>query len=606
LEDYWDVSGVVQVINAIRAGEISVVELQPETPSPMSLTLRRQTEASMMYEYAPTPSGVYIAVEEALNKAQMIDPAPQQLKQVSERTRLPENETQLHSLLMIEGDLTAGELNVPPEWLETLEQREQAKYIDPGLWIAAEQALEYDAAFVKGDAEIRAHILRRLLRYRGPQALEQVAQRYSLAEEAALEVLGSLCQSGSAVEYQGLYYHAQLFDRAVKETVNMRRKQIKTLPPERYAALLSGRVQRPAPPKEQLEAAIKTLCGVAFPPSWWESILLPKRVGGYRPELLDTLLSQGHLYWRITQDGELCFYLYEDTDWEADISLAGTLLDGREKLVFDTLLKRGASFSHSLSSLLGDGAVQDTLLNLAEKGLVRADSFIPIRQWLSGEQNAQVTARRRVNARVMAANSGRWELIHPLKELSMEQQLERAFDRTVLLCRETAQGLNWDEAVKLLRLWEYTGRVRRGYFIEGLSGMQFIRDSDFLGVMQALEQPSDDIVWLSAVDIMQPFGKYLVHIPDRSFMNLPGNVVAIRAGLPIAVFERQGKTLRVFDGARLSDAIKVFVQDYAGRRVYPALSRLTVKEYPQDAADILHEAGFKREMQDFVLYRGYK
>jgi ATP-dependent Lhr-like helicase len=318
------------------------------------------------------------------------------------------------------------------------------------------------------------------------------------------------------------------------------------------------------------------------------------------------MLSQGHLFWRITQEGELCFHPYEDTDWEADAAQTGALLDGREKLIYDALLKRGASFSHSLSSILGDGAVQDSLLKLAEKGFVRADSFVPIRQWLNGEQNAQVTARRRVNARVMAATSGRWELALPRKGLSMEQQLERAFDRIVLLCRETAQGLNWDEAVKLLRLWEYTGRVRRGYFIEGLSGMQFLRDSDFLGVMQALEQPSNDIVWLSAVDIMQPYGKYLAHVPERSFMNLPGNVVCMRAGLPIAVFERQGKTLRVFDEVSLHDALKGFVQDYAGRRIYPALSRLTLKEYPQNAAEVLHEAGFKQEMQDFVLYRGYK
>ncbi len=606
LEDYWDVSGVEQILNAIQSGEIRVVELYPETPSPMSLTLRRQTEASMMYEYVPTPSGVFVAVEEALNKAQLIDPAPQQLKQVSERARLPENEAQLHTLLMIEGDLMAGEVDVPPEWLETLEQREQAKYIEPGLWIAAEQEEEYEAALKGGDRDAKAHILRRLLRYRGPQDAAQVAQRYSFPEEAAREALVSLCQSGSAVDYQGLYYHAQLFDRAVKETVNMRRRQIKTLPPERYAALLASRLYRPSPPKEQLEAAFKALCGIPFPPGWWESILLPKRVGGYRPELLDALLAQGHLFWRITPDAELCFHLYEDIDWDGDPVQAGAMLQDRERLVLDALLKRGASFSHSLSSLLGDSAVQNTLLHLAEKGLIRADSFVPIRQWLSGGQNAQATARRRVNARVLAATSGRWELMRPLKELPMEQQLERAFDRCILLCRETSQGLPWEEAVKLLRLWEYTGRVRRGYFIEGLSGMQFIRDSDFAGVMQALEQPSDDIVWLPASDPMQPYGKYLAHNPDRSFMNLPGNVVALRAGFPVAVFERQGKTLRVFDLNPLPDALHIFVQEYAGRRIFPSLSRLTLKEYPQEAADALQNAGFKKEMQDYVLYRGYR
>ena len=606
LEDYWDVGGVEQVLNAIRAGSIRVVELYPETPSPMSLTLRRQTEASMLYEYTPTPSGVFVAVEEALKNARSIDPAPQQLKQVTERTRLPENEVQLHTLLMIEGDLEAGELNVPPEWLEALEQREQAKYIEPGLWIAAEHAGEYEAAFLHGDREVKEHILRRLLRYRGPQAAEQVAQRYGLMEEAARSVLSSLCQSGSAVEYQGLFYHAQLFDKAVKETVYMRRKQIKTLPPERYAALLASRLYSPAPPKEQLEAALKPLCGAAYPPAWWETVLLPTRVGGYRPEMLDSLLAQGRMVWRITPESELSFHLYEDTDWDADISQSGGLLNDREKLLFDALQKRGASFPHSLSSLLGDGAVQDTLLHLAEKGLARADSFVPIRQWLNAGQNDKVTARRKVNARVMAATSGRWELLRPLKDLSMEQRLERAFDRCIILCRETAQGLDWNEAVKLLRLWEYTGRVRRGYFIEGLSGMQFIRDNDFAGVMQSLEHPAEEIIWLPAADPAQPYGKNLAHIPERPFMNLPGNAVALRQGIPVAVFERQGKTLRVFEEESLAETLRIFVQMYSSRRVFPTQTRLTVKEYPPEAADALYEVGFKKEMQDFVLYRAYR
>ena len=606
LEDYWDLDGVELIISAIRSGNIRVLELHPETPSPMSLTLRRQTEASMVYDYTPTPSGVHAAVEEALKQTSLISPEPQQLQRLSQRTRLPENETQLHTLLMIEGDLMAGELDVPPEWLEMLESNGLACYIEPGLWIAAEHAGEYTAALTAGDMETKARILRRMLRYRGPQAQEQVARRYSFTEAAAHLVLDVLCQNGSTVEYQGLYYHAQLFDRAIKETVNMRRRQIRTLPAERYAALLAGRVQRPGPVGEQVEAAVKSLLDIPFPPSWWESILLPTRVSGYRPELLDTMLAQGHLFWRITSDGELCFQLHEDIDWDADVIQMGTSLKDDEKLVLEALTKRGASFSHSLSSVLGNGSIQDILLHLAEKGLVRADSFVPVRHWLNREQSAQVSARRRVNARVMFATSGRWELMRPCKELPMEQQLERAFDRSILLCRETAQGLNWDEAVKLLRLWEYTGRVRRGYFIEGLSGMQFIRESDFAGIIQALDQPEDEIVWLSAVDPMQPWGKYLPHIPERPFMNLPGTVVALQKGMPIAVFERQGKTLRVFDNVPLPDALHILAQDYAVRRIFPALPRITLKEYPPEAGEALQRAGFKREMQDYVLYRSYQ
>ena len=607
LEDYWDLQGTKQIISAIRAGEIKVVELHQQVPSPLSLTLRRQTEASMMYEYTPTPTNTHAAVVQALEKTQLIPPEEDQLKRLAQRARLPENENQLHSLLMIEGDLEPGELDLPHEWLETLEMQGRAVYIEPGLWIAAEQAKEYAAAMTEGREEARQHIFRRLLRYRGPHDTWQAAQRYGIMEENAQAVFQTLCAGGEAVEYEGQYFHGQLFERAVRETVVNRRIRVRTMPKERYAALLSGRIHRSAPSKEQLESAVKSLCGLYMPAALWESHLLPLRVSGYRTEMLDALLSQGHVFWRLTKDGELGFHLYEDIDWDAEpIQAEHGFLDEKETMVFNALMQRGASFMHSLSSLVGDGFVQDVLNHLAEKGLVRADSFVPIRQRLMGDQSNQGTIRRKVNLKVMAATSGRWECMRPIKTLPMEQQLERAFDRVAILCKETAQGMPWSEAVKLLRLWEYTGRVRRGYFIEGMSGMQFIRESDYAGVIQSLEHPGEDIIWLPAVDPVQPYGKYLPHFEDRSFINVAGTLVALRGGLPVMVLERQGKTLRVFEHEAVADALAAFSREYAGRRLLSGLGRVTVKEYPKDAAQALANAGFKNEMQDFVLYRGYQ
>ena len=63
----------------------------------------------------------------------------------------------------------------------------------------------------------------------------------------------------------------------------------------------------------------------------------------------------------------------------------------------------------------------------------------------------------------------------------------------------------------MVRIWEYTGKVRRGYFVEGLSGAQFVRTEEFEGVMLALEQPRRDIQWLCAADPMQAWGKILPH-----------------------------------------------------------------------------------------------
>jgi ATP-dependent helicase Lhr and Lhr-like helicase len=604
LDDYWDISGVELILNGIRSGAITVLEMDLTEPSPMSFQLRRQTENANMYDYAPTPLGIHAAVQEALDQTQMIAPSPEQLSHVSERTRLPENENQLHSQLMIEGDLVAGELDFTPEWLEALEQREQAHYIEPGLWIAAEHAAEYETALINGDWDARQHIVRRLLRYRGAQTAEMIAERYFWSSAEALEVLSALCDSGSAVLYEGQYYHAKMFDRAQKETVKMRRTQIRTLPPERYAAILASRTQIAAAPGEKLEAALKQLCGLPYPAALWESTLLPTRVSGYRPELLDTLLAQGSFFWRMTAELVLTFYKYEDINWDAELSETGTALAGNEKIIFDALQKRGASFMQRLTDLIDGETPYDTLQSLAEKGIVCADSFVPVRQLLSRDKTENKPVKQRVRARVTALTSGRWELSRPLKEQTPEQQLERLFDRAVLLCRETAQGLNWSDSLRLLGYWELTGRVRRGYFIEGLSGMQYLRDKDFEGIMHALEHPGDDIVWLPAIDPLQPWGKSLAHASGRSFMNVPGTAVALRAGVPVAAFERQGKLLNSFDSTALPEALRIFAHAFTQRRLFPALHRLTVKDYPPDAEVSLRGAGFVQEMRDYVLYRG--
>ncbi len=603
LEDYWDLPGVERVLQGIKAGTIRIREIYLETPSPMSMLLRQQTEASMMYDYAPTPTGIRVAAEEALEQARSTAPEPEQLAKISERTRLPEDEKQLHSLLMAEGDLIAEELEVPVEWLESLAKQGKAVYIEPGLWIAAEQKDRYHAALEEGERNARMHIVRQALRYRGAFTAEQIGERYFWTEEMSREILTALCRQKQVVEREGVYYHGELYDRAQRETVKHRRSQVKTLPPESYAAFLANRIHRMAPPFEQLKEAIPALCDQAYPAALWENIIFPFRVTGYRKELLDTLLSQGIVFWKIEGSGGLSFHLQDDVDWEADLSGVADSLDGAEKILYEALLKRGASFMQRLSTLVEGGSPYEVLLSLAEKGLVCADSFLPVRQWQMKDKMEKFSPRQRAGARSKALTTGRWEVLRPKINLTMEQQLERAFDRAVLLCRETAGELNWAAALEILRVWEYTGRVRRGYFIEGLSGVQYIREKDYGGTIFALEQPGNRLIWLPAPDPAQPWGKTLPHKPERAFINVAGTAVALRQGLPIAVFERQGKLLRVFEEEFLPEALSQFAEDFSRHRLFPALNRITVKQFPPEAARVLSETGFIREIQDYTLYR---
>lgn len=604
IEDYWDLTGVEFVLKAIQSGEIQIREVFLDAPSPMSLPLRRQAEATLMYEYSPTPSTVHHAVEEALKQTQAIPPDPEELTRMHERTKLPEDENQLHSLLMIEGDLIAGELDVPLAWLELLAHQERVAYIEPGLWIAFEHSNEYSVALNDHDMEAKMHIVRRALRYREAQTAEQIAKRYFWAESDALEVLCMLCQQEMAVENDGLFYHAKLYSHAQRETVKNRRRQIKTLPPERYAALLANRIRKTAPSDEQLEASLTILRDIPYPPALWEGTLLPARVKGYTPQLLDAYLAKGMMFWNMNQNTGLSFHMYEDIDWDAEMPLDHIALEENEKIIYEALLKRGASFVQGLPNLSENISLHDTMMTLTEKGLIHADSFAPIRQFLNKKKTNKSSVRQHVHSRVKTLTAGRWDISRPL-EKTLEKLLEDAFDRAVILCRETAQNLSWGQALETLRLWEYTGRVRRGYFIEGLSGAQFIREKDFNGTLRLLEQPQDQIIWMSAADPDQPWGKLLSHKKDRSFLNVPGTAVALRAGEVIAVFERQGQVLRVFDHLTLIDAVCTFAEEFKKRHIFTLLNRLTVKQYPDEAMKAFEKAGFSKQMQDYVLYRGY-
>lgn len=621
MQELWDAEGVKSLLYDIQAGVVSVREIYTEIPSPMSLPLQWGQEAAVMYDYFPTPRGIHGAVEEALKQEkELIVPEEKELAQMAEREKLPQNEGQLHSLLMTEGDLAAGELEIPVEWLDSLAKAGRILYLEQGLWIAAEHEEEYALALGGGTAEeaekresgeddagreAQLHIVRRMLRYRGGANVLQTAARYGWEISFAELVLEELCQREEAVKQGEKYYHAVLYRRARRKTLQNRREEIQTCPPENYAALLLGRTDSNAPAAECLRNTLRQYAGAAFPASCWESILLPKRVKNYREALLDAYLAEGELFWHMEEQKNLRFDYLEAVDWDADVETCAEELTEKERIIYEALVKRGASFLQSLNGLLSGESPYDTLLSLLEKGLVCADSYVPVRGWLDKEKTKKAAVRQRVNLHVKALRAGRWDVVRPLKEPSMEEKLERCFDRSIIVCRETAAdcNLSWQEALSVLRIWEYTGQARRGYFVEGMSGAQFIRGKDYPAVTRLLQNPEKKTVWINAADPAQCWGKVLPHKEGRSFLNVAGSAVACCGGIPVMVMERQGKTLRVLEEKAMEESLRLFVEEYKGGKIFPAQKRIVIKEYPDVAREALAAAGFLKEMQDYVLYK---
>ncbi len=601
LDDYLDIAAIQDILRKIKSGLITIRELHLKSPSPMSLPFRRQAEATLMYDYTPTTSNVAQSVSQNLDNDAMIRPSGESLNLVAQRERLPKNEDQLHALLMTEGDVMAGDIEVPVEWFESLAAHGRAEYIEPGLWISAEHAPDYSAALIDKNRDAIANIVRRCLRYRGPQDADSISERYVLDKAESLLVLAQLVESKHAVESSGLYYHADLYTRARHKTVQLRRRQIKTLSPEHYAHLLCRKLRVNAPPAEQIRRALNIFLDLPLPPHLWEHVIFPARVDHYQPALLDNVLSHGEVFWRFAAHERplIAFHSYADINWEQH--LATENLTPAETAILDFLRQRGASFSHSLPHDDATTSVLPTLIALAEKGLLHTDSFVPVRYWIDRDKLEHYALKQRVRSQALVLSAGRWDLARPLSEQPIETALERAFDRSIILCRETASPLNWTRALEKLRIWEYMGKVRRGYFIQGLSGAQFIRDTDYYAALSIMDEPGDNITWLHATDPAQIWGKAVAHLPGRAFTNTRGSVVALRAGRPVCLLENQGKVLRVFEPEHLGRALVDFITVYKQRRIFSTIKRISVKTYPPNAVPVLADAGFLRQMLDYEI-----
>lgn len=621
MQELWDAAGVQELLYDIRSGAVKIREIYTDIPSPMSLPLQWSQEAAVMYDYAPTPRGIHGAVEEALKQEKhLIQPGSRELSEVQERSRLPQDEKQLHTLLMTEGDLTAGELEIPVEWLDKLAQEGRVLYLEQGLWIAAEQEAEYARALGEAEEQEKEqeqekklfvseqlHIVRRMLRYRGGADAGQTADRYGWPVKLAEDILEELCRQKAAVKQDDRYYHGELYRRARVRTLKKRREEIQTSPGEHYAALMLSQMESGAPAAECVQNTIRQYAGMTLPAVYWEKILLPSRVRNYRPSLLDAFLSEGELFWHMDAKGSLRFDYQAAVDWETDRPQEALIKEGlteEERVIYEAIIRRGACFMQALNDLLPAQSPYDTLLSLMEKGLVYADSFLPVRQWLDREKTKKAVVRQRVNLRVKALQTGRWDIVRPVRDKTIEEKLEDCFRVSPIISKETVSvcGLSWQEALSVLRIWEYTGQARRGYFVKDLSGSQFIRGKDYESVVRRLHNPEKKLVWVNAADPAQCWGKILPHREGRNFINVPGTAVACYGGIPVAVMERQGKVLRIWQEELKEECMRLFAEKFKQGSIFAGVKRIVVKEYPDTTGEALRQAGFRKEMQDYVLY----
>jgi ATP-dependent Lhr-like helicase len=186
---------------------------------------------------------------------------------------------------------------------------------------------------------------------------------------------------------------------------------------------------------------------------------------------------------------------------------------------------------------------------------------------------------------------GRWSLVSLLVDASADdtsRTLARAnqlLDRYGLVSREIAAAESipggFGPLYKVLSALEEAGRVRRGYFIEGLSGAQFARPGTIDRIRDA--QPGEEIIGdmppidrLPAVDPANPWGSVLPWPETGGAQGsrpkrIPGAWLLLHQGQPVLYLGPKGRQLTTFPSGLATDDVRAAA--FAALQDLPRLAR---------------------------------
>jgi len=358
LQDVFDVPGLTGLMRDLAARRVRLVEVETSAPSPFGRSLLFRYVGAFMYE-GDAPLAERRAQALALDSSllaellgqadarelldpQIVEDTERDLQRLSPHRACRDLEA-VADLVRAVGPLSATEVEercadpaAAPGWLAELaarrrlievrvagEQRysaiEDAGRLRDALGVALPPGVP--DAFTEPVGDPLGDLVARYARTHGPFAAGAAAQRYGLGAAVVTGALRRLAAEGRVAEGEFLPggRGTEWCDSEVLRLLRRRclaklrreaepvlpRVLARFLPAWQNAARAAGPDRartRPSPPRQQagpdaVYDVVEQLAGAAVPASALETLVLPARVPGYSPALLDELTAAGEVVW---------------------------------------------------------------------------------------------------------------------------------------------------------------------------------------------------------------------------------------------------------------------------------------------------------------------
>jgi ATP-dependent Lhr-like helicase len=666
LKDDFDLPGLQEVLGAIRSRKIRVVPVDTHSPSPFASSLLFSFIAAYMYE-ADTPLAERRAAALTLDRdllrellgegelRELIDPevvagVELELQHLTESRHVRHTDG-VHDLLRDLGPLTIDDIEVRSTGFDVAEAlgdlSDSRRVVEVTIkgerrWAAIEDAARLrdglgiqpptgvPHTFLEPVEDPLGDVVGRFARTHGPFVAADAAAALGLPVGVVETALTRLEQSRRVV--QGAFrpggegrewVDEGVLKRLKRRSVAVLRSEIEPVEASALAAFeiaWQGVSADPPRGKNALADTLRQLTGAAIPASTLERDILAARVAAPGTGM-DELMLAGDLVWvgqgaLGQRDGRVVLYpreslatLWHGPDLESEPNEAGTA-------ILEALESSGASFFGDIYQAVGGGdpdETLDTLWDLVWSGHVTNDTFGPVRAFVS-RRKGRSGGRPSLSGRFPAHAQGRWSLTHKLiRSPATDTERHAAWaqllaDRHGVVTRRTvlAEGFpgGFSALYPVYSHLEETGRIRRGYFVEGLGGSQFALP----GAVDRLRgEAATGLNVLAATDPANPYGGVLPwpDVEDTRLARDAGAYVLLLDGELVGYLDKGRRGLTLFDVPpdRFGEVSRAMAE-VAGR--HRRLTLVTVNDQPAATSRLaapLSEWGFATAPRG-LTYRG--